>query len=102
LRVDEENGEVGCGIVFRVVDAALERPAGRCDPRSGGADLLLEDSVDDFSAQLIIAVKFREDLHGLRNVSIANSKIDPAVSHIFGRLLTRRFCALGSLPVRTA
>jgi hypothetical protein len=39
--------------------------------------------VDDFSLQLIFAMKFHEDLHGLGDVSIADSKIDPAVSHIF-------------------
>ena len=39
--------------------------------------------VDDFSPQLIFAMQFHEDLHRLGDISIADAKIDPTVSHIF-------------------
>jgi hypothetical protein len=47
-------------------------------------------------------MQLREDLHGFGDVSIADSKIDPAVSHIFRRLSASRIRALGCLPVATA
>jgi hypothetical protein len=47
-------------------------------------------------------MQLREDLHGFGDVSIADSKIDPAISHIFRRLSASRIRALGCLPVATA
>ena len=39
--------------------------------------------VDDFSLQEIFAMKLHENLRGFRDVNVANSKMDPGVSHIY-------------------
>jgi hypothetical protein len=39
--------------------------------------------VDDFSLQEIFAMKLHENLRGFRDVNVANSKMDPVVSHIY-------------------
>jgi hypothetical protein len=45
--------------------------------------------VDDFSLQEIFAMKLHENLRWFRDVSVANSKMDPGVSHFyFGLIFT--------------
>ena len=54
-----------------------------------GEHLLLRSAVryiDDFSLQQILSVKFSENLAGIGDIYVTDSKIDPSVSHILRRL----------------
>lgn len=50
--------------------------------------------VNDHSLQLIFAVKFHEDLHGLMDTSVTDPKSNPIVSHILGALNRADFALL--------